>query len=111
MKLFRSVKHYLPETLPQERRSDLASVIESNGGQKAQTIHSATHIITNSYRFQGWQDVPQGVEIVTVRLKFTSPLQLSLNSHSGLVGRPHHDSWPTFAVGHVNLRDLVILNL
>ncbi|KAJ6593982.1 hypothetical protein B0H19DRAFT_920627 [Mycena capillaripes] len=64
-KLFRSVKYYVPETLPQERRSQITQVIESNGGERAQSIHSATHIVTNSYRFQGWQDVPDGVKVVT----------------------------------------------
>ncbi|KAF7361822.1 hypothetical protein MVEN_00526500 [Mycena venus] len=64
-KLFRGVKHYLPETLPQERRSQLTHAIESNGGETAETIDSATHIITNSHRFQGWQDVPEGVKIVS----------------------------------------------
>ncbi|KAJ7901920.1 hypothetical protein B0H14DRAFT_3723932 [Mycena olivaceomarginata] len=54
--LFSGVKFYIPETLSQERSSQLTHAIESNGGERADTIQSATHIITNSHRFQGWQD-------------------------------------------------------
>ncbi|KAJ7251513.1 hypothetical protein B0H12DRAFT_1119330 [Mycena haematopus] len=63
-KLFRGVKYYLPETLPQERRLQLTHAIESNGGERAETMHLATHIITNSHRFQGWQDADE-VKIVS----------------------------------------------
>ncbi|KAF7376219.1 hypothetical protein MSAN_00037000 [Mycena sanguinolenta] len=58
--LFHEVKYYLPETLPKERRLHLISTIESNGGQKAETMKSATHVITNSHRFEGWHDVDEG---------------------------------------------------
>ncbi|KAJ6499219.1 hypothetical protein C8R45DRAFT_821020 [Mycena sanguinolenta] len=57
---FHGVEYYLPETLPEERRLHLKHTIEGNGGQKAATIKSATHIITNSHRFEGWQDIDEG---------------------------------------------------
>ncbi|KAJ7096238.1 hypothetical protein C8R44DRAFT_683728 [Mycena epipterygia] len=61
---FTPVKFYLPETLSPSRRSELAHGIERNGGKSAK-IHSATHIITNSTRFQGWQDVDESVAIIS----------------------------------------------
>ncbi|KAJ7045600.1 BRCT domain-containing protein [Mycena alexandri] len=64
-KLFRSVKYWLPETLPETRCSELAQALGGNGGERVDSIGSATHIITNSIRFQGWQDVPDAVEIVS----------------------------------------------
>jgi hypothetical protein len=64
--LFSGVKFYIPETLSQERSSQLTHAIESNGGERADTIQSATHIITNSHRFQGWQDA-EDVTTVSVR--------------------------------------------
>ncbi|KAJ7783264.1 hypothetical protein B0H16DRAFT_1357900 [Mycena metata] len=64
-KLFQSVKYWLPETIPETRRSDLAQALGGNGGERVDSIASATHIITNSIRFQGWQDVPDTVEIVS----------------------------------------------
>ncbi|KAJ7703113.1 hypothetical protein B0H17DRAFT_1041781 [Mycena rosella] len=62
---FESVKFYLPETFDPQRRSQITHGIERNGGESADTIHSATHVITNSNRFQGWQDVDESVEIIS----------------------------------------------
>ncbi|KAJ7770143.1 hypothetical protein DFH07DRAFT_266653 [Mycena maculata] len=64
MKIFLSVNCYLPETLPQERRSEIAYVVEANFGKIVESIQSASHIVTNSNRFEGWQDVAEDVEVV-----------------------------------------------
>ncbi|KAJ6625562.1 BRCT domain-containing protein [Mycena sp. CBHHK59/15] len=64
MLLFDSVKYHLPETLPRKRCADIIHVLESNGGERAASINTATHIITNSSRFEGWQDIEESVAIV-----------------------------------------------
>ncbi|KAJ7497377.1 hypothetical protein FB451DRAFT_1076020 [Mycena latifolia] len=62
---FHSVKFFLPETLSQQRRSQITHGLERNGGERADTIHSATHIVTNSSRFHGWQDVDEQVQVIS----------------------------------------------
>ncbi|KAJ6587006.1 hypothetical protein DFH09DRAFT_1028033 [Mycena vulgaris] len=62
--MFHSVKFYLPETFSSQRRSQITHGIERNGGERADTIHSATHIVTNSSRFHGCGDVTN-VEIIS----------------------------------------------
>lgn len=63
---FRSFKCYLPETLPPQRRSEITYVLECNFGEVVDAIHSATHIVTNSSRFDGWQNVDEDVKVVSV---------------------------------------------
>ncbi|KAJ7178477.1 hypothetical protein C8R43DRAFT_1117863 [Mycena crocata] len=65
--LFHSIAFYLPETLSEERRYEITLAVTSNGGEQANSIDSATHIITNSNRFQGWQDAQDSktVQIVS----------------------------------------------
>ncbi|KAJ7084479.1 hypothetical protein B0H15DRAFT_849331 [Mycena belliarum] len=62
---FHPVKFYLPETLSPKRRSQITHGIERNGGERVDTILSATHIVTNSSRFHGWQDIDENVEVVS----------------------------------------------
>ncbi|CAK5281580.1 unnamed protein product [Mycena citricolor] len=64
-KLFSPVKYYLPETFSQERRLQLRQALDTNGGRNT-SINSCTHIITNSARFQGWQNVTKTVKVVSV---------------------------------------------
>ena len=66
MSLFAAVNFYIASSIPQKRQIEVASSLEFNGATPVDTPEEATHVITNSDRFNGWQDVKQGAVIVTV---------------------------------------------
>lgn len=68
MQLLASVRYFLSSSLPQDRQDDLRQVLDSNGATPAATLKDATHIITNSHRFEGSGEVEAGVHVVTVRV-------------------------------------------
>lgn len=81
MAIFDDVVYWLPESLPQQRRSLNENYLNLNGATPADSIESATHIITNSYHFEGWKKVEEGSikpVVITVRV-------LSNKSNSGLL--------------------------
>ena len=63
-----SVRYFLSSSLPLDRQDDLRQVLDSNGATPAATLKDATHIITNSHRFEGSGEVDAGVHVVTVRV-------------------------------------------
>ncbi|KAJ7287447.1 BRCT domain-containing protein [Mycena rebaudengoi] len=65
MPLFDPVRYYLPETLSSKRSSWISQALDSNGAQQAKSIDSATHIITNSSRFAGWQDLDGTAAVIS----------------------------------------------
>lgn len=46
---------YLPSTFSQVRYEQLAYLIELQGGKVTRKAEEATHVVTNSHRFEGWQ--------------------------------------------------------
>lgn len=64
--MFSLVRYHLPTSLPPDRREELTQILTINGAVKANGISDATYIITNSDRFEGYQDVDENVSIVTV---------------------------------------------
>ncbi|KAJ7270110.1 hypothetical protein B0H12DRAFT_1094605 [Mycena haematopus] len=63
---FRNVKYYLPSTLPDERQSELEALLTAHHAERADSAFDATHIITNSETFEGWQDInTDSVKIVS----------------------------------------------
>jgi len=94
MSLFENVSYFLPETLSPEAVSRLTHVLNTNGATRVQSIQDATYIITNTNRFEGWQDVPHGVVIVTVGLFSRLPTVFRIQAIPlGKMGRPVHGSW------------------
>ncbi|KAK2464910.1 hypothetical protein APHAL10511_002986 [Amanita phalloides] len=65
MAIFDGVIFHLPSSLPAERRAELKYVLVQNGAKNARSIHVATHIITNTNKFEGCQDVGGQVAVVT----------------------------------------------
>ena len=60
---------WLAESLPHDRRVLNSNYL--NGGEAADSIDHATHIITNTNQFEGWRKVEDGnidAVVVTVRL-------------------------------------------
>ncbi|KAF7350976.1 Brct domain containing protein [Mycena sanguinolenta] len=55
--MFRNVKYHLPSTLAEERQRELAALLTAHHAERADSVFDATHIITNSETFEGWQDI------------------------------------------------------
>jgi len=66
MKLFSSVKYFIAPSYSAENQELLRHLLNENGAQEAQTPADASHVITNSLRFEGWQDVPESTVVTTV---------------------------------------------
>lgn len=67
MKFFESVRYHLSLSLTPEQREFLKHLLINNGAEPAADVKDATHIITNSDKFEHWQDVGEDAHIVTVR--------------------------------------------
>lgn len=68
MSLFLNVKYHLASSLPPDRQSQISHVLDSNGATVAESVTDATHIITDSIKFEGWREVTTAA-IVTVRVQ------------------------------------------
>lgn len=68
MPLFESVQFHISSCVPPERQEQLLHVLKSNGGNEANSLDEATHVITTSNRFEGWQEAGENVSVVTVSL-------------------------------------------
>lgn len=68
MGLFQHTKYFLTNSLPLNRQEQLEYALSKNGAIKADSIASATHIITNSAHFDGCEAVKEGVFIVSVSI-------------------------------------------
>ncbi|KAI5892963.1 uncharacterized protein SCHCODRAFT_01165414 [Schizophyllum commune H4-8] len=65
--LFHSVVYYISPSLRSSRREQLQAALDAHGAHASKTIGDATHIITDTARFDGWQEANEGAEIVTDR--------------------------------------------
>jgi hypothetical protein len=75
MNLFDDVYYRLASSFSSIRVDELSHILEINGAKLAQSIDdkALTHFITNSNRFEGWQDIAAReeageVSLVTVRI-------------------------------------------
>ena len=72
MLIFDSVFYHLPASLSPQRRAELSTVLDANGGQEVELRRSKlTHVVTNTNRFEGWEGVKERetVKVVTVRFR------------------------------------------
>ncbi|KAL1658835.1 hypothetical protein GGF50DRAFT_66503 [Schizophyllum commune] len=65
--LFHSVVYYVSPSLRSSRREQLQAALDAHGARASTTISDATHIITDTTRFDGWKEANEGAEIVTDR--------------------------------------------
>ncbi len=65
--VFSGVSFFLPISIPPERAEQLRCALQTGGGGEADDLTEATHIITNTDRFEGWHEVPATTAVVTVR--------------------------------------------
>ena len=64
MPIFTDVLYFVSPSLPEERHLEVSELLLANGGLGS-ALNEATHVITNTNRFEGWQTVREGVAIVT----------------------------------------------
>ena len=68
--IFETIRYFIASSLPSSRAGELRHVLDSNGAtyldQGLRDI-SLTTAITNSNRFEGWEEISQrrGVDVVT----------------------------------------------
>lgn len=75
--IFRNVRYFLPSSLTAQRRDDLSKVLNANGGEET-SLEKATHVITNSHVFEGYQSVSDDVVVVKARfIHNRSPIHTS----------------------------------
>ncbi|KAK0212813.1 hypothetical protein DFS33DRAFT_1284670 [Desarmillaria ectypa] len=65
MSLFQDIKYFLPSSFPEDRAAELRLGLNQNGAVAVDSINEATHIITNTNRFECWQDVDDAIAVVT----------------------------------------------
>ncbi|KAF6753931.1 hypothetical protein DFP72DRAFT_795641, partial [Ephemerocybe angulata] len=63
--LFDSITFHLSPSLRHGTRDLLQHVLLANGATAAATLGDATHVITNSNRYEGWEGVGADVAVVT----------------------------------------------
>lgn len=113
MAVFDDVVYWLAESLPQDRQQLIANYLNLNGGRAASAIESATHIITNTAQFEGWNRLGNGeedaIDAVAVSVSFLPFLGLSglscagagadRNLRAGGMGRSVYHTRKSTAVG------------
>ncbi|KAG5651886.1 hypothetical protein H0H81_007043 [Sphagnurus paluster] len=76
MHLFDGVRYLLSPSLPEQRALDLSQALENDGAVRVNSLDdpSLTHIITNTNRFERWQDVAEREEAKTLHVVTTRML-------------------------------------
>ncbi|KAK0461234.1 uncharacterized protein EV420DRAFT_1531024 [Desarmillaria tabescens] len=64
MSLFQDIKYFLPSSFPEDRAAELRLGLNQNGAVAVDSMKEATHIITDTNRFECWQDVDDTVAVV-----------------------------------------------
>jgi hypothetical protein len=99
MLLFLDVKYYLSPSLPQELQSKLSIALADDGATRV-PLDEASHVITNSNQFEGWETVADTVLIVTVRVRLSLVLEDSFLS-LGTMGYSVNIHWQDTAVRYI----------
>ncbi|TDL19364.1 hypothetical protein BD410DRAFT_792173 [Rickenella mellea] len=63
--LFSDVNYHISSSLGFDQHAELSNILNPNGAVEAKSIPEATHIITNSTQFEGWQGVPTNAVVVS----------------------------------------------
>lgn len=64
---FTDVAYTLSSSLGVDDQNRLSTILDANGASR-RPLEDATHIITNTLEFEGWESVPKSAEVVTVSL-------------------------------------------
>ncbi|KAF9051195.1 hypothetical protein BDZ89DRAFT_1057049 [Hymenopellis radicata] len=63
--VFAGVSFFLPISIPPERAEQLRCALHDGGGVEADDLTEATHVISNTDRFEGWHQVSATTAVVT----------------------------------------------
>ena len=65
MGIFSGVAYTLSSSLPASDQEFLSGLLDANGAVQ-NSLEDATHVISDTLEFEGWQSAPENVEVVTV---------------------------------------------
>ena len=65
MGLFSDVAYTLSSSLRVDDQKHLSATLDANGATRS-SLEDATHIVTDTLEFEGWQSAPKNAELVTV---------------------------------------------
>lgn len=65
MGLFSEIKYTLSSSLRADDQKSLSANLDANGATRT-CLEDATHIITDTLEFEGWQSTPTNAEVATV---------------------------------------------
>lgn len=65
MGIFSGVAYTLSSSLRASDREFLSGILDANGATRS-SLESATHVISGTLEFEGWQSAPENAEVVTV---------------------------------------------
>lgn len=86
--IFDGVRYYLAPSIAPYVVRTLMNLLDNNGAVQEE-LSDATHIITNSERFEGWQTIRKDAYVVTVRYNTSIPAP-TLSSVLAVLGRAIH---------------------
>lgn len=65
MGIFSDVAYTLSSSLRTNDQEWLSDILDANGATRS-ALEDATHIISDTLEFEGWQSAPKNAEVVTV---------------------------------------------
>lgn len=65
MAIFDGVRYYLSPSISPDQTTLLYNLLEDHGAVQEE-LSDASHIVTDSDRFEGWQSIEEDVAVVTV---------------------------------------------
>ena len=65
MGIFSDVAYTLSSSLRTNDQKHLSEILDANGATQS-ALKDATHIISDTLEFEGWQSAPENAEVVTV---------------------------------------------
>lgn len=63
--LFAGIKYFVTPSFPTQRQDELSKILDANGATSAD-IEEATHVIANTIKFEGMDNVLETARVVTV---------------------------------------------
>jgi hypothetical protein len=87
MKIFAGVHYYLSPSLDEETSTQLGVLLDQHGAAPKDALDGATHVITNSKLFEGWQDAPKDAAVVTVSSLYNMPFTNADSLFPVILGR------------------------
>ena len=72
MGIFSDIAYTLSSSLRSNDQEWLSEMLDANGATR-NSLEEATHIVSDTPEFEGWQNAPKNAEVVTVGGQWISP--------------------------------------